>query len=527
VGSPALAGDQYGAIAYSPDTGALGYSSNFPSQQAAENDALLRCQSAGTGCKTAIWFRNACAALALSTNGNGYGSGWSANRGKAERLALASCREANADCYVARWVCASSADASITHAYPLPKPPTTSRQVPAERARPSPGQGAESTSFEILKGFDLPSDDYRSGFSEPRLKGISKKACRQECSNDDRCRAFTFNVRARVCFLKASVPGRTPFAGAVSGIKVANREVQPTVDAASPAFQDQRVQPVATASPTPPSTTPSAPNAPMARPPSTLPQAQASSPVALSQSRTTGRQPKVDAVSMACSGAASPGSVADCLFEAAKAETLDNLNEPAAYLKEVYYDVGHPDLPFQCRQAIQYMNMDLDVLRRGYAVEIPFKASTCDDAAAVYKAMVGRLPRWTSCPPGDYSYERLEACITPIFSEDYTTELTNLWGRVTDNKSGQKPKFVFETLSRLLENAKGEHEIVARRIRGDAVECENEDGRPPRQISEQYGVLVSSGTVDGSEIEVRKAVDAAITCADAVKLGKTLPSLKK
>jgi len=79
---------------------------------------------------------------------------------------------------------------------------------------------AKSTSFEVLKGFDLPSSDYRSGFTESRLKGISKKACRKECAKDNRCRAFTFNVKARVCFLKESVPQRVPFAGAVSGIKV-------------------------------------------------------------------------------------------------------------------------------------------------------------------------------------------------------------------------------------------------------------------------------------------------------------------
>jgi hypothetical protein len=85
---------------------------------------------------------------------------------------------------------------------------------------------ADDASFEILKGFDLPANDYRSGFTEPRLKGISKKDCRRECAEDDRCQAFTFNARANVCFLKAVVPQRRAFAGAVSGIKTARG--QPT-----------------------------------------------------------------------------------------------------------------------------------------------------------------------------------------------------------------------------------------------------------------------------------------------------------
>jgi serine/threonine-protein kinase len=83
VGRSAFAADQYGAISIAPDTGALGYSYDFPSQQAAENDALRRCQVYGASCKTAIWFRNACGAVALSTSGNGHGSGWANNPGKA------------------------------------------------------------------------------------------------------------------------------------------------------------------------------------------------------------------------------------------------------------------------------------------------------------------------------------------------------------------------------------------------------------------------------------------------------------
>ena len=94
----------------------------------------------------------------------------------------------------------------------------------AQRSDDVSSEGGQAKSFEILKGFDLPSSDYRSGFTDPRLKGISKKVCRQECAEDGRCMAFTFNARANVCFLKAEVPQRRPFADAISGIKRATEQ---------------------------------------------------------------------------------------------------------------------------------------------------------------------------------------------------------------------------------------------------------------------------------------------------------------
>jgi Domain of unknown function (DUF4189) len=101
--SPAWAWTLYGAIAYSPVTGGVGYSYNFRSRSGAENDALSHCSTHGAGCIVVIWFQNGCGALAVSGSGHGYGSGWSWNVGNAENIALNSCRAS--DCYVARWVC--------------------------------------------------------------------------------------------------------------------------------------------------------------------------------------------------------------------------------------------------------------------------------------------------------------------------------------------------------------------------------------------------------------------------------------
>ena len=53
---------QYGAIAYSSTRQAHGYSVDYPDQRSAQTRALKEC---GTDCKIALWFRDACAALAV------------------------------------------------------------------------------------------------------------------------------------------------------------------------------------------------------------------------------------------------------------------------------------------------------------------------------------------------------------------------------------------------------------------------------------------------------------------------------
>ena len=100
---PAMA-ENYGAIAYSPSTGAHGWSYDYPSRGAAENVALQGCRQHAGDCLVPIWFRDACGALAVGSN-NGYGTGWGTSRGLAESYALQSCRKHTSNCAIRRWAC--------------------------------------------------------------------------------------------------------------------------------------------------------------------------------------------------------------------------------------------------------------------------------------------------------------------------------------------------------------------------------------------------------------------------------------
>jgi hypothetical protein len=100
-------GAAYGALAYSPSTGAVGYSSKYGTQGEAEGAAIRFCRQYGgtDDCKIEVWFNKACGALAA--NGKGaYGSAWGHSSAEAERLALARCngRDAQA-CAIKRLVC--------------------------------------------------------------------------------------------------------------------------------------------------------------------------------------------------------------------------------------------------------------------------------------------------------------------------------------------------------------------------------------------------------------------------------------
>lgn len=94
--------DNYGAIAFSRDTGGHGYSYDYGSRAAAENSALERCPAAD--CTVVIWFRNACGALAVGT-GNGYGTGWASSRAGAETIAMNGCNGYTTGCSVRAWSC--------------------------------------------------------------------------------------------------------------------------------------------------------------------------------------------------------------------------------------------------------------------------------------------------------------------------------------------------------------------------------------------------------------------------------------
>jgi serine/threonine-protein kinase len=106
LGLSAAAADakEYGAIAFSSQSGAHGYSHNYSSRGAAEQRALSGCRRNGGGCRVVLYFNDACGALAV---GDGYGSGyaWGTSRRQAEGRALSNCNGYTSSCQVVRWVC--------------------------------------------------------------------------------------------------------------------------------------------------------------------------------------------------------------------------------------------------------------------------------------------------------------------------------------------------------------------------------------------------------------------------------------
>jgi hypothetical protein len=99
----ALAQDYYGAIAYSPGKKAHGWAYNHPTRKAAESAALGNCRKFAPDCKTLVWFKNACAALA--TGPGGYGSAWGSTQTAADGEALKLCGQHSKGCSVTRRVC--------------------------------------------------------------------------------------------------------------------------------------------------------------------------------------------------------------------------------------------------------------------------------------------------------------------------------------------------------------------------------------------------------------------------------------
>ena len=112
--SAAGTGPLHGSIAFSQDDDgayAWGIAWSFDSSAGAQSEALGQCREyGGTRCAEAGWFQEACGALAIG-DGNGYGTGWGATTGEAERDALAQCRVSNDDCRIEVARCAQSEQA--------------------------------------------------------------------------------------------------------------------------------------------------------------------------------------------------------------------------------------------------------------------------------------------------------------------------------------------------------------------------------------------------------------------------------
>jgi len=98
-----LAADYFGAIAYSPRTGADGWAKDHPSRKAAERAAISACSKYADDCRTVVWFKNGCGAV--STSAKVYGWGWGKTQALADAEAMKACGKHASGCKVKRQVC--------------------------------------------------------------------------------------------------------------------------------------------------------------------------------------------------------------------------------------------------------------------------------------------------------------------------------------------------------------------------------------------------------------------------------------
>ena len=99
--------DFFGAIAYSPRTGADGWAKDHPSQGAAERAALAACSASADDCRGILWFKNGCGALAVSSKV--YGWGWGTTQALADTEAIKACAKHALGCKVTRQICTTGA----------------------------------------------------------------------------------------------------------------------------------------------------------------------------------------------------------------------------------------------------------------------------------------------------------------------------------------------------------------------------------------------------------------------------------
>jgi hypothetical protein len=98
----------YGAIAYSPSTGATGWSNKHDTQKEAESAALEECRAYARDCSIEVWFDSTCGAIAAGSNGTSWGLGDTTRR--AQLAALEKCRKGGGrNCEVKESVCSRGA----------------------------------------------------------------------------------------------------------------------------------------------------------------------------------------------------------------------------------------------------------------------------------------------------------------------------------------------------------------------------------------------------------------------------------
>ncbi|RTL60522.1 MAG: DUF4189 domain-containing protein [Hyphomicrobiales bacterium] len=96
----------FGAISYSPSTGATGWGTDFPTREGAAAASQRNCRQYADDCEVVTWFKDGCGALAA--NAEDFESAWSPSKDDAEQRALRRCRASGRGCTVIRWVCTTN-----------------------------------------------------------------------------------------------------------------------------------------------------------------------------------------------------------------------------------------------------------------------------------------------------------------------------------------------------------------------------------------------------------------------------------
>ena len=99
----------YGSIAYSPSDGRWGYSYDYRSEGESVQVALNHCRkSGGRSCRTVLWFRNGCAAVAIAGSNSKFAVKSEIRRADSEAVARRLCQEAyGRTCTIKVWACTS------------------------------------------------------------------------------------------------------------------------------------------------------------------------------------------------------------------------------------------------------------------------------------------------------------------------------------------------------------------------------------------------------------------------------------
>lgn len=82
------------------------------------------------------------------------------------------------------------------------------------------------------RSVELSQDSDYAGFDLRTVQNITQDQCQAACVDDKSCRAFTYNIKARWCFLKSDFNTLNSFAGAVAGkvvIKDAKADIGPDI----------------------------------------------------------------------------------------------------------------------------------------------------------------------------------------------------------------------------------------------------------------------------------------------------------